>query len=245
MVRICQVLSVLLLAKQQNALLISPSPSAPSHHRPGLSSHTTTVRYSNAISNNYRQVARYSDNQHSYFERRHEALPLYSSASDTIVDSKDDTSSDNIDTVPLSVTMGVGIVSSFIGYLYSKCMKNGFQLLWSTLPSKIFGCTSSFKLCKLLNQYPAAYIVLMMTLGGGLVATLSALYFPKLFSAHDFVHILSKEDGANMDEFPSARKHLLPVMLLSCLMSITGFSLGPEGKCVSEYSPRKEYQCRV
>ena len=155
-----------------------------------------------------------------------------------------ETSSD-IDTVPLSVTMGVGIVSSFIGYLYSKCMKNGFQLLWSTLPSKIFGCTSSFKLCKLLNQYPAAYIVLMMTLGGGLVATLSALYFPKLFSAHDFVHILSKEDGANMDEFPSARKHLLPVMLLSCLMSITGFSLGPEGKCVSEYSPRKEYQCRV
>ena len=118
MVRICQVLSVLLLAKQQNALLISPSPSARSHHRPGFSSHTTSVQYSNAISNNYRhQVARYSDNQHSYFERRHEALPLYSSASDTIVDSKNDTSSDNIDTVPLSVTMGVGIVSFFIGYI--------------------------------------------------------------------------------------------------------------------------------
>ena len=152
------------------------------------------------------------------------------STSDTIVESKDDTVSSDVDTVPLSVTMGVGIISSFIGYLYSKCMKNGFHLLWSTLPSKIFGCTSSFKLCKLLNQYPAAYIVLMMTLGGGLVATLSTLYFPKLFSAHDFVHILSKDDGANMDEFPSARKHLLPVMLLSCLMSITGFSLGPEGK---------------
>lgn len=222
MVWIYPVLTVLLLAKQQNALLISPSPSARSHHRHlGLSSHTTTVRYTNAISNKYRQVARYHDSR---------VLPLYSSASDTIVDSKDDTSSDNIDTVPLSVTMGVGIVSSFIGYLYSKCMKNGFHLLWSTLPSKIFGCTSSFKLCKLLNQYPAAYIVLMMTFGGGLVATLSTLYFPKLFSAHDFVHILSKEDGANMDEFPSARKHLLPVMLLSCLMSITGFSLGPEGK---------------
>ena len=221
MVWIYPVLTVLLLAKQQNALLISPSATR-SHHRPSLSSHTTTVRYSNAISNNYRhQVARYHDSR---------VLPLYSSASDTIVDSKDDTSSDNIDTVPLSVTMGVGIVSSFIGYLYSKCMKNGFHLLWSTLPSKIFGCTSSFKLFKLLNQYPAAYIVLMMTLGGGLVATLSTLYFPKLFSAHDFVHILSKDDGANMDDFPSARKHLLPVMLLSCLMSITGFSLGPEGK---------------
>ena len=220
MVWIYPVLTVLLLAKQQNALLISPSATR-SHHRPGLSSHTTTVRYRNEISNNHHQVARYHDSQ---------VLPLYSSASDTIVNSKDDTSSDNIDTVPLSVTMGVGIVSSFIGYLYSKCMKNGFHLLWSTLPSKIFGCTSSFKLCKLLNQYPAAYIVLMMTLGGGLVATLSTLYFPKLFSAHDFVHILSKEDGANMDEFPSARKHLLPVMLLSCLMSITGFSLGPEGK---------------
>jgi len=78
-----------------------------------------------------------------------------------------------------------------------------------------------------------------MTLGGGLVATLSTLYFPKLFNAHDYVHILSDtngEDGASttMDQFPKkTRDHLLPVMVLSLIMSISGFSLGPEAPMVT------------
>ncbi|KAL7542472.1 hypothetical protein ACHAXR_011818 [Thalassiosira sp. AJA248-18] len=136
---------------------------------------------------------------------------------------------------PLSVVMIVGVVASLIGYLYSKCMKTGFNLLWNTIPSVLFGGGNpSSRLCELLHQYPAAYIVLTMTLGGGLVATLSTLKFPNLFSAHDYVHILSRseDDESTVDEFPQART-IFPVLLLSLLMSISGFSLGPEAPMVT------------
>jgi len=142
--------------------------------------------------------------------------------------------------------MGVGIVTAFIGYVYSKCMSKGFRLLWKTIPSVLFGSSSSIggvggvgiasgsKLCNLLHRYPSAYIVLITTLGGGLVATLSTLYFPNLFNAHDYVHVLSDtKDDTKMDAFPSARSTLLPMLLMSCLTSISGFSLGPEAPMVT------------
>ena len=209
--RIYQLLVVLLLSKHRHALLVTPSARVPSK-----------IRYNNALLSTYNQNHIITKHQHHQLRRRHRAL--YSS---TAVAS--DNSDESIDAVPLSVAMGVGVITSFIGYAYSKCMKTGFHLLWSTLPSKLLG-DGGFKL---LKQHPAAYIFLMMTLGGALVATLSTLYFPNMFSAHDFVHILSKEDGADMNEFPSARKHLLPVMICCCLTSISGFSLGPEGPMVA------------
>jgi len=204
MVQIYQLLALILLPKEGYALLVSPSA-----HTKSL---TTTLQYRNAISNY--QLKHHKHQLSNY--RRCKVKPLYSSTA--TVDT------DESVTVPLSVAAGVGVVSSLVGYLYSLCMKNGFHLLWSSLPSKLLGDGG----IKILNQYPAAYIVLMMTLGGGLVATLSTLYFPNLFSAHDFVHILSKEDGAEMNKFPSVKNHLLPVLLLSCITSISGFSLGPE-----------------
>lgn len=129
--------------------------------------------------------------------------------------------------------MGVGVVASLVGYLYSKCMKVGFNFLWKILPSKVLINLNLFR------QYPTAYIPTMITLGGTLVAILSTLFFPYLFTAHDYVHILSTNDnsdsssGAYMNKFPTARKHLLPVMLLCCLTSISGFSLGPEAPMVT------------
>ena len=127
--------------------------------------------------------------------------------------------------------MGVGVVASLVGYLYSKCMKAGFKFLWKILPSKVLNNLNLFR------QYPTAYIPTIITLGGTLVAILSTLFFPYLFNAHDYVHILSTNDdnsgGADMSKFPSARKHLLPVMLLCCLTSISGFSLGPEAPMVT------------
>lgn len=158
---------------------------------------------------------------------------LHSSASVTSNENSDISSSSE---TPLSVAMAVGLVTSLIGYLYSKCMKKGFNVLWNIIPSALFGdskINSSWKLVRLLNQHPAAYIILIMTLGGGAVATLSTLFFPNLFNAHDFVHILSKEDGASMDKFPPQGKHLLPVLALSFLTSISGFSLGPEAPMVT------------
>ena len=202
--RIYHLLALLLLPKEGYALSVSP----PVHSRS-----STTLQYRNAISNY--QVKHH---KHQLSNQR----PLYSSST-AVIDTSDSIKDESV-TVPLSVASGVGVVSSLVGYLYSLCMKNGFQLLWSSLPSKLLGDGG----IKILNQYPASYIVLMMTLGGGLVATLSTLYFPNLFSAHDFVHILSKEDGAEMNKFPSVKNHLLPVLLLSCITSISGFSLGPE-----------------
>jgi len=209
MVQIYHFLLLILLPKEGYALSVSPSV---------RTSSSTTLQYRKAISNY--QVKRHKHQLSSYHQRCKDK-PLYSSTA--AIDASDSSKDESV-TVPLSVAAGVGVVSSLVGYLYSLCMKNGFHLLWSSLPSKLLGDGG----IKILNQYPAAYIVLMMTLGGGLVATLSTLYFPNLFSAHDFVHILSKEDGAEMNKFPSVKNHLLPVLLLSCITSISGFSLGPE-----------------
>jgi hypothetical protein len=70
-----------------------------------------------------------------------------------------------------------------------------------------------------------------------MVAILSSM-LPSLFSAHDYVHILSSReeltdtDCNEEDVFPSAGL-VLPVMGLCLLTSISGFSLGPEAPMVS------------
>jgi H+/Cl- antiporter ClcA len=152
---------------------------------------------------------------------------LYSITSDSSVN-------DDSDEVPLTLAMAVGVITSLIGFLYAKCMGIGFKLLWKYIPSHVLRSTNP--MFKLLQQYPASYILLTTTLGGLVVATLSTLYFPNLFSAHDFVHILSEKDdnGEKMAKFPDkARNHLMQVMTLSLLTSISGFSLGPEAPMVT------------
>ena len=218
-------LALLLLLKQTNALLAIPSSTG--LHRPSTAVSPLFFRY-NTISS-HRKLEH--NNNRSYQRDGRATQQLHSAALDT-ADHDDDGS--ELSEAPLSLAMGVGIVTALIGYLYSKCMKTGFNLLWNLIPNALFGgSNSSSTLCKLLHQYPAAYIVLVMTLGGGLVATLSTFYFPKLFSAHDYVHVLSDTSSANkMDQFPKARNHLLPVMVFSLLMSISGFSLGPEAPMV-------------
>ena len=72
-----------------------------------------------------------------------------------------------------------------------------------------------------------------MTLAGAIIATLSTLYFPKMFSAHEYIHVLSEEDNPNMDKFPAdVVKSIFPLMGLSLLASISGISLGPEAPMV-------------
>ena len=172
----------------------------------------------------------------SYRGRDEATLYASKSASNINVDS-----SNKAEQPPLSLAMAVGIIASLIGFLYSKMMKIGFKFLWKTLPSKLFEDKNSL-VFSLLNQHPSAYIVLMTTLGGLAVGVLSTLCFPNLFSAHDFVHILSRDKDVDdernnkMDGFPKARHSLLPVMGLSLLTSITGFSLGPEAPMVRFYS---------
>eukprot|EP00986_Skeletonema_menzelii_P000430 scaffold128_cov140-Skeletonema_menzelii.AAC.6 len=128
---------------------------------------------------------------------------------------------------PASITMIVGIASALVGYLYCKCLKIGFDLLWRQFPSS-----------NLSKAIPASkHILCIMTLGGAIVATLSTLLFPTLFSAHDYVHVLSEEsdgddnDTNKMDKFPGVKK-MFPLLGLSLLTSISGFSLGPEAPMV-------------
>ena len=127
---------------------------------------------------------------------------------------------------PASITMLIGIASALVGYFYCKCIKVGVNLLWKKFPSSKFS-----------NAIPASrHILCIMTLGGAIVATLGTLFFPTLFSAHDYVHILSKEDDDHtetnkMDKFPGV-KCMLPLLGLAMITSISGFSLGPEAPMV-------------
>jgi len=137
---------------------------------------------------------------------------------------------------PLPVAMSVGIVCSLIGYLYSKCLKCGFKVLWETIPTALFreSAGAGGGLLSVIAKHPSMYIPLVVTLGGLAVAILNTIYFPSMASAHDFVHVLSdNKDDDKMDRFPKARYHLLPVMCLSVLTSISGFSLGPEAPMVT------------
>ena len=137
---------------------------------------------------------------------------------------------------PLPVAMSVGVVCSLIGYLYSKCLKNGFNLLWKTIPTALFRESAGVGggLLAVIAKHPSMYIPFVMALGGLAVAILNTIYFPSMASAHDFVHVLSdSKDDDKMDRFPKARYHLLPVMCLSLLTSISGFSLGPEAPMVT------------
>ncbi|KAL7442620.1 hypothetical protein ACHAXM_011946 [Skeletonema potamos] len=127
---------------------------------------------------------------------------------------------------PISITLIVGIASALVGYIYHKCLKIGFNLLWRQFPNS-----------NLSKAIPSnRHILCMMTLGGAVVATLSTLFFPTLFSAHEYVHVLSKEnddddDTNKMDKFPGV-KYIFPLLGLSLITSISGFSLGPEAPMV-------------
>lgn len=218
---------LLLLPEQHHALLLVRPPST--LHRPirKLDSSSLSRRVCTTGVNAFYQKLGVAYSAHGPHQNNEHATVLYSST-----ESEEGTE----ETAPLSVVLAVGIVASFVGYLYSKAMKAGFHLLWDIIPKAIFGGGggSCNKLCDLLHQYPAAYIVLTMTFGGGLVATLSTFKFPNLFSAHDYVHILSRGEDSpcEVEQFPQART-LWPVLLMSILTSISGFSLGPEAPMVT------------
>lgn len=150
--------------------------------------------------------------------------------------------------IPLSLAAVTGITTTLLGFIYAKFMKSGFRFIWKTIPDAVLNGGSTNSGLKFLRTYPAMFIVLMTTIGGAAVAYLSSK-FPNLYSAHDYVHILSKEDdmvlnGGGEDEkdvFPSATA-ILPVMVLCLFTSLSGFSLGPEAPMVSY---RVLYHCNL
>ncbi len=177
-------------------------------------------------------------------KRRNHAIypPLFSASNGAAHDETSNNSvADSRGDTPLTAAMVVGIATSFIGYAYSKLMKMGFRFFWKTLPASIFEKSTRggpfHGLRSLLIRYPQSYIVLLMTLGAFTVGTLSTCCFPDMFSAHGYVEVLSREGAVGeeeiqMDKFPGARGILIPVMIMSCLTSVTGFSLGPEAPMV-------------
>jgi H+/Cl- antiporter ClcA len=147
--------------------------------------------------------------------------------------------------IPLALTLTTGIITTLLGYIYSKFMKLGFRLVWKTIPTHLLNNSGdtlavSNALVKILRQYPPLYIILMAICGGAAVACVSS-NLPSMYSAHDYVHILSNDndndnalvngEDEEKDVFPSARG-ILPVMGLCLLTSLSGFSLGPEAPMV-------------
>mmetsp|Transcript_36103 Transcript_36103/g.76994 ORF Transcript_36103/g.76994 Transcript_36103/m.76994 type:complete len:587 (-) Transcript_36103:29-1789(-) len=224
-------LALLLLWKRTHALLSIPPARTGSLHRPSTTA-SPSFRRCNILPSHCKLKHEYHQGPRQRDGRCTELVIRSASATADRDEGGEPYSSE---TTPLSVAMGVGVVTSLIGYLYSKCMAGGFRLLWRTIPSALLGGGGpSNKLFELLHRHPAAYIVLVMTLGGGLVATLTTLYFPRLFTAHDYVHVLSDTSGdGRMDQFPRARSTVLPLLAVSLLTSISGFSLGPEAPMVT------------
>lgn len=108
--------------------------------------------------------------------------------------------------------------------------------MWKTIPQYVFHGSPTNVLMKFIQQYPTMYIILMTTFGGATVAYLSSR-FGSIYSAHDYVHILSKDEDVfinsndKKDVFPSARV-IWPIMGLCLVTSLSGFSLGPEAPMV-------------
>lgn len=131
----------------------------------------------------------------------------------------------------------VGAIAAAVGFLYNRTMKGGFELLWLTIPSIVFGgaagsAGAANPLAAFLRSNPTAYFIGMFGLGASVVGAIGATFFPTLFTAKDYVAILSSSEKNNMKRFPPARRSVLPILLLSLLTSTTGFSMGPEAPMV-------------
>jgi hypothetical protein len=109
--------------------------------------------------------------QVAYKTARFSSVPSDGDTSSTASTSKASTLASTTEVqIPLSLTLATGIITTLLGFVYSKCMKSGFKLLWKTIPSYLLDSTSKNYVSKFIQAYPAMYIVLMTSCGGAAVA---------------------------------------------------------------------------
>lgn len=117
-------------------------------------------------------------------------------------------------------SIAVGAVTATIGYLYSIVLGISTKTIWERIPSF------------LVNQFgglnPAYFIIGTLTTGGILMGLLS-YKLHSTFAVSDFVSAFSSAPAGIL---PPSRNNLLQVLILSCITSSFGFSLGPEAPMV-------------
>lgn len=229
-----RLLAFLLLPGLAGALLaVPPSATTLLHHRPSPSASAAAASPRLPFRRGAPSL-RVKRGSFDRLPRRRVGRSLRSSSAAAVddADARDDASATEEEATPLALAAAVGAVASLVGYAYSRCMAGGFRLLWRTVPAALLGSSSGGKVGDVLRRNPAAYVVLVTTLGGSLVATVKTLYFSNQFNAHDYVHVLSGSGADKMEGFPQLRS-VWPLLGMSLVTSISGFSLGPEAPMVS------------
>ncbi len=108
----------------------------------------------------------------------------------------------------------VGSVTAALGFVYGLALDNSVKLIWSTLPAQIL------KRVGVENFNPAYFITSVTTFGGLLMAALGSK-FNSTFTVADFVSSFS---FASAKKLPSAGANVFPLLLMSLVTSVFGFS---------------------
>jgi hypothetical protein len=135
-------------------------------------------------------------------------------------------------------SMLVGVLTAAVGFGYVQVLSRCRNLLWNTLPQSL---SSS-------NIPAVVFIAGMTTLGGLVLGYFTTYQSTPIYTASDFVEIMSKHEHHGQQEeeeeeeddtlsssllLPLARQHLLPLLGISFLTSSFGIPLGPEAPMVS------------
>jgi len=126
----------------------------------------------------------------------------------------------------IGASVAVGSVTAVVGFLYGKILGKCVQTLWTSIPAA---------LAVLLGEgvwNSSVFIAATVTLGGILVGTIASRCGDSAFTVADFVEIFSSTPGPWTRNLPRTREVIGPVLLLSLVTSMFGFSVGPEGPMV-------------
>ena len=122
----------------------------------------------------------------------------------------------------LGLAVLVGMITSMIGYIYSKVLSISVDALWKVLPKYLLNKLGE------ANFNPILFTISIITLGGLLLGLMS-LTFSSALSVSDFVTLFSSRPAESL---PPIRGNLLPLLLMSLTTSTFGFSVGPEAPMV-------------
>ena len=160
----------------------------------------------------------------SYIGHESRSAPLSALSSSTSAENGANELRDGDSSDVLKASVCVGAVTAMMGYLYGKVLSRCLGAVWTTLPAllseRLGGATLS----------PVWFITSTMTLGGILIGIISSR-IKGAYTVADFVSAFSSV-SAEARRLPQSRASLPPLLALSLLTSVFGFSLGPEAPMV-------------
>ncbi len=118
----------------------------------------------------------------------------------------------------LSKAMLVGAVTAAMGFIYGKVLGASVRTVWQTLPAYVLRKVGRE------NFNPVYFITSICTAGGVIIGLLSAK-FGTVFNVGDLVSSYSSTPPKRL---PGLGGNLMPLLLMSLITSMMGFSVGPE-----------------